>query len=89
MKKIWDGKGLADGQVFFVRANGEIVGRPYVRDRVRRHLARWSRTYSVSVRNQTLTLTVDDDAWLGARNQQTVSSLCRDAENVLLRQPLA
>jgi hypothetical protein len=81
---IWNGKGDADGFVYFTKDNGEIVGRPYVEKRVAAGLGRWRDLYTVDARRLALHATTGSDAWLRQRNQQTVSSLIRDAESVLL-----
>lgn len=82
-KTFWDGKGELDDttQVFFTRQDGQLVGRPYLRERAKRYLmATWH--YAPDRRERvryTLANTVDNDAWLRARNCQLVTTVCRDA----------
>jgi hypothetical protein len=82
--EIWNGKGEADGLVWFTKDAGEIVGRPYVRRRVATALSRWRFAYSLAQRRAALAATVGSDDWLRTRNRQTVGSLERDAVCVLL-----
>lgn len=83
MKPIWNGKGDADGHVWFTKDNGEIVGRPYVRQRLGNALSRWRTFYSLDHRKAVLEATAGNDEWLRQRSGQTVSSLIRDAEGAL------
>ncbi len=74
---IWDGKGEADGFVYFTKDNGEIVGRPYLRRRAVAALSRFRRWRSDVDRAATLAATIDNDEWLAFRNLNTVSAICR------------
>ena len=83
-KAIWDGRGDADGTVYFTKNNGELVGRPYLRRRVASHLARWSWRFPLDARRAALAATVGDDDWLRGRTGELVASVCRAAEEHLL-----
>lgn len=83
-RMIWSGKGDAEGQVTFSKDNGELVGRGYVRARVRDGLRRWDSSFGAEVRRATLAETVDCDEWLSRRGGQTIGSLVRDAESHLI-----
>lgn len=52
-RTIWNGTGEVGNAAYFTKHNGEIVGRPYVRARVRKELGA-----------AVLAYTVDDDAWM-------------------------
>lgn len=80
---IWNGKGDAEGLVCFTKNSGEIVGRPYVRQRIAAGLSRHARFHSLEARRAVIAATVDDDGWLSQRNGQTVGSLLRDATKLL------
>lgn len=75
---IWEGKGEADGHAYWTLNNGKIVGRPYVRRRAVNALARLRRLYSLDDRRATLAATIENDAWMRARNGNTVASVVRD-----------
>lgn len=81
-RTIWNGSGeIRDDEVYFTDNAGAMVGRPYVRERVRRALTKWARIYSLGVRHNVLAETVDNDAWLAPKNGCTVGSVVRDAVN--------
>jgi hypothetical protein len=83
-RKFFDGGELQDGEVFFTKHNGEIVGRSYVRERVRREFSQWNRTRSRELRKEVLARTVDSDSWLAFRNHCLVAAVVRDAVDELL-----
>ncbi len=88
MKTIWNGIGeVQPGEAYYTTDDGRIQGHPYVRDRAIRYLARWHRMFPLAVRKATIANTINDDAWMSARNECTVASLCRDAENWMLDHP--
>lgn len=71
--------------LYFTTSDGILRGRPYVREYVRRKLSqRWHRVTTADERRRALVETVDNDAWLAARNACLVSSIARDAETYLL-----
>lgn len=80
---IWDGRGDADGKVYFTKDNGEIVGIGYVRARIQRHLRSFSHLFSAEARVAALSATAGNPEWLSSRKLQTVSSLCREAVSAL------
>lgn len=63
MKRIWDGRGDAEGQVYFVDTRGIVRGRPYVRRVARRMLAR-EFLLRIPERDAAIAQTIDNDAWL-------------------------
>lgn len=90
MRPIWNGKGqiVEDGpnrEAYWTKDSGEIVGRPYVRERASRGLSAWRDMYSLEARRAVLAATVDDDAWLSSRAFETVGSIVRDVVDHLLR----
>lgn len=84
-RTIWDGKGDAEGKVYFTKDNGTFVGRPYVRRRVSSALSRWRHLDSLNARKAAISATIDNDAWLAQRNGCTVGALIRDVETALFR----
>lgn len=83
MREIWDGTGDADGKAYWTLNNGEMKGRPYVRQRAVRALATWGDLFPLSDRKATLAATVDNDAWMASRNGQTVGSVLFDVTGEL------
>jgi hypothetical protein len=82
-KPIWNGTGtLVDGQVYFMLNDGTLVGRSYVRTRVRRYLRRH---FPADVVDECLARTVDNDEWLAWRNQSLVVAVCGDAFSALVQ----
>lgn len=61
-REIWNGKGDAEGKVYFVTKAGRVVGRPYVRSVAQQALRRYYVTTDYIT--DALRTTVDDDAWL-------------------------
>jgi len=85
MREIWNGEGtLPDDAAYYTLDNGEIKGRPYVRIRAVRGLSRWRRVTTRAERAEAIRQTVDNDAWMSARNLFLVSAIVRDVESVLL-----
>jgi hypothetical protein len=81
---IYEGVGeLLPGQAYWMiskgRRNGMIVGRNYIKERVRAELSRWKDQYPLEIRRKVVTATVDNDAWLGPKNGMIVEAICRDA----------
>jgi hypothetical protein len=84
LKPIWNGAGDADDAIWFTKEKGEIVGRPYLRDRASKHIGRWRRSFPLAARKTTIASTIDNDDWLRIRAYQTAASVCRDVEDHLL-----
>jgi hypothetical protein len=83
-KPLYDGLGDAEGKVFWTKDNGEVVGRPYVRQRAVSALARWRDSYSLAARRAAVAATVGSDQWMTVRAGQTVGSIVRDVEDHML-----
>lgn len=84
VRAFWNGRGeLRADEISFTNTRGEIVGRPYVREYVRRRLGAWASTFPLEVRNRVLVETVDNDEWLGFRADMLPSAIARDAVDAL------
>lgn len=85
-REIWNGVGeLPDEAAYYTLDNGEIKGRDYVRQRVKKRLSRWARFFTAEQRDKTLAATVENDEWMSARNGSLVSAICREALERLFR----
>ena len=73
---------MADSDPTFTKDNGEIVSRAYLRRRVISGLSRWRRIYPLEARRAAIAATLDNAAWMRARNGQTVGSIVRAVEDV-------
>ncbi len=84
-KLLYDGQGDAEGKVCWTKNSGDVVGRPYVRQRTLSALARWRSSYSLAARRAAVAATIETDSWMTFRAGQTVGSIVRDVEDYLLQ----
>ena len=84
-KQLYDGRGDAEGRVFWLKDDGQVVGRPYVRQRTVTALAKWRGKYSLTARRATVAATIESERWMIVRAGQTVGSIVRDVEESLLQ----
>lgn len=86
-REIWNGRGDAEGKVYWTMHNGEIVGRPYIRKRASSYLSRWRSLRSLEVRRAAIRATIERDEWMRFRAGETVGSVLRQVEDYLITHP--
>ena len=75
--RVWGGTGeLQPGEAYWEiskgRDRGRIVGRPYMRERARLALLRFS-YINLEHRKETIAQTIDNDFWLARHNGEVIS----------------
>lgn len=83
-RRIWDGRGDAEGSVYFVDGRGIVRGRPHVRALTRRYLRRAFVLTPAEV-DDVLAKTVDRDDWLAGFDGMLPGAVARSVLDAFMR----
>lgn len=83
-KRIWDGRGDAEGCAYWTKDDGVVVGRPYVRRRASSWLSERRSAYSLDDRQSAIRETIESDEWMAGRAGMTVGAIAREVEDHLV-----